>query len=505
MLSPRNPVVRTLMRGAVLTALLVIPGACDRTAKTQPSPVPRVEWAELDPSAVPRSPDLRTGYLVVPEDRQSQGVRTIRLPFVIMKSRSATPRPDPVLVSAGGPGGSILGRSRNRARNPLLEDRDVILLEQRGTHFAEPSLAAPRVAEALRSGWSANLNGNPDSASVERALAETLSEYRALGIGLAGYTTKESAEDIADLRRLLDIGSWNLYGSSYSTKIMLTVLRDSPAGVRAVILDSVLPLEANWDEDAPANILDAFQRLIAAAREAATLRSRLDGFEARWEGFLKAANRRPPEIALKDPVNGRPLSLRLDAAGIMNCVYAGLEDAAVIPRLPLIIDAACRGREDVLAPLAEAYLASSQGFAWGARLAVWCNEEFPFERPDRILRPPGLPAELARYVQTAVPLEALRAWPQGRPAARENLPVRSGVPTLIAAGEFDPDTPVAWSRRTASFLRDSQVVVFAGMSHVPLFSHPEAGRLVREFLNSPRRRVDPGRTDVPLPFAASLE
>jgi pimeloyl-ACP methyl ester carboxylesterase len=422
-----------------------------------------------------------------------------------MKSRSASPRPDPVLVSAGGPGGSILGRARNRARNPLLEDRDVILLEQRGTLFAEPSLTAPRVAEAERSGWGENLNGDPDPAAVEKALKETLGEYSALGIELDGYTTEESAADIADLRRLLNVGSWDLYGSSYSTKIMLTVLRDSPGGVRAVILDSVLPLEANWDEEAPANILDAFQRLIAAARETAPLRSRLAGFEARWEGFLKAANRQPIEIAVKDPVNGRPLSLRLDAAGIMNCVYAGLEDAAVIPRLPLIIDTACRGREDVLAPLAEAYLASSQGFAWGARLAVWCNEEFPFERPDRILRPPGLPAELARFVQTAVPPGALRAWPQGRPAARENRPVRSEVPALIAAGEFDPDTPVAWGRRTASFLPGSQLVVFAGMSHVPLFSHPEAGRIMRAFLNAPPRRVDPGRTDVPLPFAASWE
>jgi pimeloyl-ACP methyl ester carboxylesterase len=496
---------RLLKSGAALGLSALISWACAREVRTPPGPVPRIEWAAVDPAVVPPDRDLRTGYLVVPERRGTPGAGTVRLPFVVMKSRSGSPRPDPVLVSAGGPGGSILGRARGRARNPLLEDRDVILLEQRGTHHAEPALTGPRIADALRSGWSTRLNGDPDPAVIERALLETRREYEARAIDLSGYTTKDNAADIADLRRLLGLGAWNLYGSSYSTKIVLTVLRDSPEGVRAVILDSVLDLESDWDEEAPANILDAFRRLMAEAREREPLRPRLEGFEARWRGFLEAANRRPVEVALASPSDGRPLIVRLDAAGVMNCIYAGLEDASVIPRLPLIADEACRGRTDVLAPLAEAYLASSQGFAWGARLAVWCGEELPFERPELILRPAGLPDELARFVQTAVPFEALSAWPQGRPDEAENRPVHSDVPALIAAGEFDPDTPVAWSRRAASRLPNAQLVVFAGMSHVPLFSHPEAGRIMRAFLDSPRDRVDPGRTAERRPFAAALK
>ncbi len=481
----------------------LVPAACERSPRIPQSPAARIEWGELDQSVVPRGPDLRTGYLVVPEDRRARSSRTVRLPFVIIKSRSGSPSPDPILVSAGGPGGSILGRVRNRARNPLLQDRDVILLEQRGTHFAEPSLTAPRITEALRSGWGKTLDGNPDPAAVERALRDTVREYETQGIQLAGYTTEESAADVADLRRLLGIGSWNLYGSSYSTKLMLTVLRDAPEGVRAVILDSVLTLESNWDEEAPANILDAFRRLIAAARESEPMRPRLEGFEERWRGFLEAANRRPIGLTLRNPVDGRPLPVQLDAAGIMNGVYAGLEDASVIPRLPLLVDEACRGRTEALAPLVEAFLGSSQGFAWGARLAVWCAEEFPFERQERILRPAGLPAELARFVQTSVPPEALRFWPRGRPGARENRPVRSDIPCLVAAGEFDPDTPVSWGRTTAARLKNSQLIVFAGMTHVPLFSHPEAGRIVRAFLASPQSRVDPSGTGERRPFIAT--
>ncbi len=87
--------------------------------------VPRLEWTALPPGIVEAAPDLRTGYLVVPERRfPAASARAIKLPFIIMKSRAASPAPDPILVSAGGPGGSILARARNRQRNPLLADRD---------------------------------------------------------------------------------------------------------------------------------------------------------------------------------------------------------------------------------------------------------------------------------------------------------------------------------------------------------------------------------------------
>jgi pimeloyl-ACP methyl ester carboxylesterase len=491
-------------KSAVFAAILpVLLGAACRAGRAREA---RIEWADLPAAIVEPAEDLRTGYLVVPERRFPEpSRRTIRLPFIVMRSRSAAPSPDPVLITAGGPGGSTLAGARRRERNPLLEDRDVILFEQRGTRFAVPALLAPAVEEALRSGWGVRLNGDPGPAAVEKALADTLGEYRAGGIDLAGYTTRESAADIAALRTLLGLDSWNLYGASYSTKVMLTVLRDSPRGVRSVVLDSVLPLEANWDEDAPANIYRVLTRVLAAALEDEALRPRIEGLEDRLKAALLEADRSPAAVEVRVPADGRPFLVRLNAAGVMNCIYAGLEDADVIRRLPLIIEAFCRGETRPLAPLAESYLGSSQGFAWGMRLAVWCNEEFPFERLDRISRPSGLPYWLEGFVQAAVPLEAWDVWPRGRPEAAENTQVRSDVPALIAAGEFDPDTPVEWARATAARFPNSQLVEFAGLSHVPLFRHPEAIRIIREFLADPRHEVDPGRTRIRPPFMTRFD
>ena len=467
--------------------------------------LPRIEWTDL-PMVVKKSSDIKTGYLIVPENRLSKlNKRSIKLPFVIIKSRSESPQPDPIIYAAGGPGGVTLFRTRFFQNSPLRDNREIILLEQRGTRFTEPALIGKEIDSALRSGWGARSNGDPDPQAITAALTTIIHSIEKDGIDLSCYTTKESAADIADLRQLMGIKSWNLYGASYGAKLMLVVLRDYPEGIRSVILDSVLPLEANCDQETPANILEVLERIFVLCREDDNLCARFPDLRERFYKLLAESNLRPIEITLKNPVNGNTFLHRIDGAGIMNCIYAGLENTSVIPDIPLIIDAVCRGEINHLAPLATDYLASSQGTAWGLRMAVWCNEEFPFEKLEKILKPAGLPAELEHFIQPQIPLEALQMWPHGWPEADENKPVRSRIPVLIAAGEFDPDTPIKWARRTASFFPNAQLVEFAGYSHVPLYRHPEAARIMLEFLANPLRTVDPGTTGLRPAFRLSWD
>jgi hypothetical protein len=47
----------------------------------------------------------------------------------------------------------------------------------------------------------------------------------------------------------------------------------------------------------------------------------------------------------------------------------------------------------------------------------------------------------------------------------ENQPVRSDVPALVLAGEFDPITPPAWGEMVAANLQNSAFLVFPGEGH----------------------------------------
>src|SRR5579875_1773666 len=93
--------------------------------------------------------DVRCGFVVVPQDRTPANKRTVRLAVAIFKSPSRVHHPDPFLYLQGGPGGRVIAdlapqiTKKNIAQ--FTGDRDLILLDQRGTGYSQPSLACPEL------------------------------------------------------------------------------------------------------------------------------------------------------------------------------------------------------------------------------------------------------------------------------------------------------------------------------------------------------------------------
>ena len=122
--------------------------------------------------------DVRCGYLVVPEDHSHVPGPTIRLAVAIFKTPSANPAPDPVLMLGGGPGNALLENqgptytADNLASR--LGNRDLIVLEQRGTGYSRPSLRC--------------LDNEDLRACHDRLLKS--------GINLNAFTTLEDAADV---------------------------------------------------------------------------------------------------------------------------------------------------------------------------------------------------------------------------------------------------------------------------------------------------------------------
>jgi pimeloyl-ACP methyl ester carboxylesterase len=175
--------------------------------------------------------------LKVPENRGADETRQIELRFVVLPALQPAGAP-PVIYLAGGPGGSATGAARSQ-RWPLFEalrqNRDVILLDQRGTGR---SYAPPPCISS--SGWSAQDVG--DRATFVTKQREALRQCAAFwtmeGVDLAGYTTAESAADVAAVAEALG-GKVSLLGISYGTHLALATLKAHPEIVDRAILVSV--------------------------------------------------------------------------------------------------------------------------------------------------------------------------------------------------------------------------------------------------------------------------
>ena len=149
----------------------------------------------------------KCAYLIVPENRKRPNGKTIKLPFIIVESKNPDKKKDPVLFTGGGPGLSSLSKVKSINRRSLLNDRDYIAFEQRGTQYALPCLDCNNVSDAVKEAYRKNLSID---SMVIVGLKKCRKELLAEGIDLSAYNTDESVDDIEDLRKALKIDSLNL-------------------------------------------------------------------------------------------------------------------------------------------------------------------------------------------------------------------------------------------------------------------------------------------------------
>ena len=291
---------------SVLLALLL-----SVTSPRQAPPAGAVPRYERAPCPVEVAPGERVdcGILVVPERRGVAGTRAIRLPVVIFRSRSASPKPDPVLYMAGGPGNSTVDGRRSGKGLPFLDDRDYILLEQRGARHAQPSLACPETNGLTAEIAAGRLRGAAATHALARAAGACRQRLTSAGVDLDGYTSAAAADDVEDLRKALGYETWNLQGISYSTRLMLTVLRRHPAGIRSVILDSVLPPEVDFDEVSAANLQRALNAVFDACGVDCGCSKVYPGIRRAFVDSVAAADARPLALGVLDE-QGRAVEVR---------------------------------------------------------------------------------------------------------------------------------------------------------------------------------------------------
>jgi pimeloyl-ACP methyl ester carboxylesterase len=436
--------------------------------------VPRFEPGQcaFPAGTIPAGERVDCGFLVVSENRASQSQNTIRLAVAILRSPNAAPAPDPIVYLADGPGLSGLDQlgyflSQGAA---LRADRDIILLDQRGTGRSQPSLRCWEFDSVLRSTRAQRV---PTDKAIELDLqtaAVCRDRLRNGGVDLAAYNTAESAADVKDLRISLAIAEWNLYGVGYGTRLALAVLRDFPAGVRSVILDSAQPPQVNAWEEAAANLNRAFGQLVASCAAQPACDAAFPGLAARIFDAATQYDLGPVTIQTADPLTGQLGPRRVGGDTVIGLLADSLVDPGAIPYLPLAVAQFERGGVPALENLF-AGLGSPPDVAHsGLWYSVQCHDEVPFTDAGRVQADAQAYPRLRAYVQRDTTLAVCADWEAGQADSTENQPVRGDVPALVLAGALDPRQPPLWGQIAASTLRGSYYYELPAAGHAASLS-----------------------------------
>ncbi len=462
-----------------------------------------------NPRGEKKGKTLLCGTLTVPENRRIENSKTVEVAFAILKSLQRPALTDSVIYLEGGPGGSALAAVDSWLESSLRQNRDLILVDQRGTGYSKPVLNCIELDDDFDESKLENVEIDNDPLALEILCAKRLVSE---GIDLTAYNSRENAADIAALRQALNLEEVNLYGISYGTRLALTVMRDHPQGIRSVVLDSTYPPQVQGVAEAPMHTQRAFDQLFENCRKQEACNEAFPRLEPRFYQKLAQLNSSPYEL-YED--------LDLTGAEVVSSLNQTLYDSSLIPSMPFAIDLLTKDYFDEAYALLTGELTGedlekgmnpmalvSQFFtailfsnaqdsidddAEGLYNSIECNEDVPFQDMT-------LSRQLARKVQASIRqgllvdsemmFDTCEIWNSGTASAIENEAVKSDIPTLVLAGDLDPVTPPEWGQLAANELSRSKYVVFPNMGHGLIDVKPCPTAIVQTFLTTPSGEID---------------
>jgi pimeloyl-ACP methyl ester carboxylesterase len=433
------------------SALLLLLLAAPATAAPHPS------RTKLQPCKVPGQggeAEAFCGTYEVWENRAAKSGRKIGLKVVLIPALSANPKPDPIFYFAGGPGQAASPLAGNLAGDSLLEDRDAVFIDQRGT-------GGPGRLFCSLGGH----DGDLQSYFVEMFPLDAIRECREeleKKADLTLYTTDLAIDDFDEIRAWLGYGKINLLGGSYGTRAAQVYMKRHPKSVRAAVIAGVAPMDEPLSLSHAANGQRSLDLLLGWCEKDDACHAKFPAIRADFQAVMGRLGQGPVTVEVDHPHTHKRARVTLSrdfiAEGIRWALYGDSE------ALPLRIHQAAGGD---LAPLAQASvnsrLGAIDGITSGLLFSVTCAEDMPYIDPAEVsARTAG--SFLGDY-RVRQQLAACSVWPRGQAAPGHREALRTNIPILLVSGERDPVTPPAFADRAARFLTRGTKIVVPWGSH----------------------------------------
>jgi pimeloyl-ACP methyl ester carboxylesterase len=474
------------------------------TATSTPTPEPAYEATfvptdcafEIQAGAV-----VECGYVVVPEDREGDLNDTIRLAVAIFRSPSGTPAPDPVVFLQGGPGGNAVEISPNIYDifiAPILEERDVIIFDQRGAGLSEPSRDCDELISVYLLDQMALFPVEEREERYTDALISCRDRLITERVDPLAYTSAASAADVNDIAIALGYEQINLYGFSYGTRLGQVIMRDFPEIVRSAVLDSVVPIDVHLYNESAANAANALDIMFEDCRAQPMCNAAYPDLEIIFYDLVERLEDEPITLDVLHPVLGQSFDYTLDGEGAINLVVWSLHTPDYASLAPQLIYDTHNDDVSLLRNVLVLPIVATQDLNIGTALSLSCQEQILASTPEEIeadlAEHPGFEdlGPISMVGGSDVAFSICEIWETAPYDPLDAEPVVSDIPTLIISGEYDPTTPPRYGAHVAENLSNGFFFEFAGRGHTPSMSWSEdcPMQIALAFLHDPTVEPD---------------
>jgi pimeloyl-ACP methyl ester carboxylesterase len=474
------------MRRPGLTAFLwtavLLSASCTGSSDTEFRPTFRGTPCPEDVTSVVLTP-VTCGFLTVLEDRSEPAGGSIRLFVSRIQPPGGNPAPDPVLTL-----GIDLGDTPDYAGfapGAQRYNRELILVDQRGTGHSEPTLACPEVDRLGERLVGARLSDAEARADLRSAVQACHGRLTGEGIDLSAYNLGVIAADLEDVRRGLGIQRWNISSYGSASRIALEVVRRFPERIRAMWFDTPQFPQVDELTLGITGTQYALSRIFAdCAVDPACSRGFPDLSNALQEAVARL-DEEPVTVTVADSpaaeAAGHPIQAVVDGGAFLRALRAMVSniDLGLAPRIPAIIYDALQGKVDLVAfllsdaPLCVGYqpVCGDNPFFEGAFFSILCHDEVPFVAASKLAATAGGdPGFQEAYVATPY-LDVCEVWDVGEAGSVTHQRVSSDIPMLIYVGEYDAYGPLSVAEQAVASLSGSFLIDAPNQGHNVLGTH----------------------------------
>ncbi|MDT0686180.1 alpha/beta hydrolase [Autumnicola psychrophila] len=419
--------------------------------------------------------EVLDGVLEVPENRNNQNSQTIELVYKVLKANTPDSTKVPIVYLQGGPGGATLIMEEYWANHPLRNDRDIVLMDQRGT--GESEAICVNSGKALFTIMRQDYNIEEDFEATKVVMAACKKTIQQKGSDLAGYNSRENATDFEDLRKVLGYKKWNLFGVSYGSRLGLTIMRDFPESVRSAVLMGVFPPEFNMYGDRVRSLNGSLLGVLQSCKENKSCNKQYPNLKERLHKVLTKLQSSPLSFNYKN----EPFVLNSHDAFVL--LFVSLFDIHTIENIPFFIESLENGETETIIEFLKAYEHLNNLLNLPMNFSFNAYEELPFydkENLDMAIQQSEFGFGLDYY--NAV-IKIMTDWHSYRASDIEKQPVISDVPTLLISGSLDPVTPPKNAIEASKKLKNSYEVTFKNESHS--FFNTCLLKITENFINNP--------------------
>ncbi|WP_258807371.1 alpha/beta hydrolase [Pseudidiomarina sp. CB1] len=415
------------------------------------------------------SEQVQCGSLEVPENYAAPNGRKLAIHFAVLPAIRENKQADPLLILAGGPGQAAteLAAMINRIFQSVRQQRDILLIDQRGTGQSAPlSCDLNHVEELVKA---------DDDIDLAAVASDCLADYK--DRDLTQYHTVNAIRDFEAVREALGYKQVNLYGGSYGSRAGLVYLREAGESVRAAVLDALAPVQVVVGPFGRHGAM-SFTKLLENCAASQPCSTAFPDLERTYTDLMNRLETNPVPLTVRDPLTNEPVDILITAGRFSSVMRVGLYHPTTRQMLPFVIQQTANGDYTPLTGLLGSTMAQSELYM-GLTLSVLCSEDLP-RASDELLAEDGDNTFIGSRTGDAF-IEMCSVWPTAERPSDWFNPVESSVPTLLLSGELDPVTPPAWGELAGETLTQSRHLVAPHGAHT-IVGHTCANKLAAQFI-----------------------